>query len=167
MSLQDTLTALTSTPASAATNQALTADTSRLADDARSILAALMVRPSADVRRMIDIFSPVAEAFLQDLITGRYPEASLALRAKYASLALARAGYGPIHNVRSVHAALTREDIEAIKQRAVSFAIEDSNTRQLANPRFNLKPPVEGDISNAPMHPTKGDTELARMDNVY
>jgi hypothetical protein len=59
----------------------------------------------------------------------------LALRAKYSSLALSRAGFGPITNVRALHATLTKEDIEQIKARAVDYAVQDSNER-IANAKM-------------------------------
>lgn len=128
MSLNDTLQSIIS---SSQSKSSLTEESSSLADDARNIMAALLVRPSADVRHMIELFAPIAEVFLQDLIAGKYPEASLALRAKYASLALGRAGFGPIHNVRALHANLTKEDIEAIKERAVQYVTTHPDSNQV------------------------------------
>ena len=58
------------------------------------------------------------------LIEGKIPNASTALRAKYANMALARAGFGEIRNVSITHGTLTKDDIEAIKARAYKAAIE-------------------------------------------
>jgi hypothetical protein len=72
----------------------------------------------------IQNFAPIAEKFLEELISGKIESASVALRAKYANLALARAGFGEIKNVDIVHATLSREDIERIKLRAKNAALE-------------------------------------------
>ena len=72
----------------------------------------------------IQQFAPIAEQFLEDLITGKLEGASVALRAKYANLALARAGHGEIRNISIAHATLTKEDIEQIKARAQKAATE-------------------------------------------
>lgn len=69
-------------------------------------------------------FAPIAEQFLEDLISGKLEGASIPLRAKYANLALARAGHGEIKNINIQHATLTKEDIEQIKARAKNAAIE-------------------------------------------
>jgi hypothetical protein len=61
---------------------------------------------------------------VQDLITGKIEGASTALRAKYANLSLARAGFGEIRNISISHETLTREQIEAIKARAMNAAKE-------------------------------------------
>jgi hypothetical protein len=72
---------------------------------------------NAYVQQRIQDFAPTALDVLEDIITGKLP-ASLALRAKYAHLHLCRAGYPPITKVSSISGTLTREDIEALKQRA-------------------------------------------------
>jgi len=74
------------------------------------------------LRERIQAFAPIAEQFLEDLISGKLEGASTALRAKYANLALARAGFGEIKNVNIMTAQLTREDIEQIKARAIAAA---------------------------------------------
>jgi hypothetical protein len=70
-------------------------------------------------RQRIQEFASVALTVLEDIITGKLP-ASLALRAKYAHLHLGRAGYGVINKTSTMSQHLTREDIEAIKDRATS-----------------------------------------------
>jgi len=76
------------------------------------------------LRERIQAFAPIAEKFLEDLISGKLEGASTALRAKYANLALARAGFGEIKNVNILSGQLTREDIEAIKLRATKAATD-------------------------------------------
>lgn len=68
------------------------------------------------IRQRIQTGALKALQVLEDIIEGRLP-ASTALRAKYASLHLARAGYGPLTRVNRVDQHLTHEDIEALKQR--------------------------------------------------
>jgi len=70
------------------------------------------------IARRIEEFAPQALSFLEDIIAGREPGASVALRAKVASGHLARAGYGEVRKVHTLHAHLSRSDIDAIKQRA-------------------------------------------------
>ena len=72
-----------------------------------------------NVARRIEEFAPVALDLIESIVRGRVPEASIALRAKLASSQLARAGYGEVHKMQSLHAELSREDIEQIKQRAI------------------------------------------------
>jgi len=55
-----------------------------------------MIRENSEVfqeslREKIAAFAPIAEKFLEELIEGKIPNASTALRAKYANMALARA----------------------------------------------------------------------------
>lgn len=81
--------------------------------------------PSENLWKQIQDFAPTAERFLEDLVNGKFEGVSVAIRAKYASLALARAGYAPVQKIQAIHATLTREDIEKIKQRS-QLALEDS-----------------------------------------
>ena len=101
----------------------------RVEELARNRKGQKMIREHAEVfqqsiQEQIAAFAPIAEKFLEDLIKGDIPNASVYLRAKYANLALARAGHGEIRNVNIVHAQLTREDIERIKERAQKAAID-------------------------------------------
>lgn len=76
-----------------------------------------------DIGARIQEFAPVALAVLEDVITGKL-EAPVAIRAKYASSHLGRAGFGEVHKVASINTHLSRDDIEAIKQRALEAASE-------------------------------------------
>lgn len=76
-----------------------------------------------DVARRIEEFVPQALSVLEDIITGRTPGASIALRAKVAGGHLARAGYGEVHRVQALHAHLSGSDIQAIKDRARSASL--------------------------------------------
>ena len=75
-----------------------------------------------EVARRIEEFAPIALDLIENIVRGRVPEASISLRAKLASSQLARAGYGEVQKIHSVHATLSREDIENIKDRAVQAA---------------------------------------------
>ena len=77
-----------------------------------------------DIGAKITEFAPVALRLLEDVITGAV-EAPIAIRAKYASAHLGRAGYAEIRKVASINTHLTRDDIEQIKQRAL-MAAEDA-----------------------------------------
>jgi len=77
-----------------------------------------------DIGTRIQQFAPKALKVLEDIIEGNYEEASLALRAKYASQHLGRAGFGEVKKVASISRTLTRNDIERIKERAVNGARE-------------------------------------------
>lgn len=76
-----------------------------------------------DIGARIQEFAPTALAVLEDVIAGR-TEATIAIRAKYASAHLGRAGYGEVKKVASINTHLSRDDIEAIKQRSVAAAQE-------------------------------------------
>lgn len=76
-----------------------------------------------DIGARIQEFAPVALRLLEDVISGEV-EAPIAIRAKYASVHLGRAGHGEVTKIASVSTHLTRDDIEAIKLRAVSAASE-------------------------------------------
>ena len=71
-----------------------------------------------DLSQRIEEFAPVALNLIENIIRGTMQDASLSLRAKLANSHLARAGYGEVHKVQSLHAHLSRGDIEGIKERA-------------------------------------------------
>ena len=73
-----------------------------------------------DVTQRIEDFAPIALDLIENIVRGREPMATIGLRAKLASGQLARAGYGEVRKVQSLHATLSREDIEIIKERALS-----------------------------------------------
>ena len=70
------------------------------------------------IARRIEEFAPIALQVIEDIVRGQVPDASIALRAKLAGGQLARAGYGEVQKVHSVHTTLSRSDIEDIKARA-------------------------------------------------
>ena len=70
------------------------------------------------VAQRIEEFAPVALDLIESIVRGRVPEASIALRAKLASSQLARAGYGEVQKVQTLHAHLSQSDIADIKRRA-------------------------------------------------
>lgn len=76
-----------------------------------------------DIGARIQEFAPTALAVLEDVIAGKI-EAPIAVRAKYASAHLGRAGFGEVHKVASINTHLSRADIEAIKERALSAAVD-------------------------------------------
>jgi transcriptional regulator with XRE-family HTH domain len=76
-----------------------------------------------DIGAKINEFAPVALKLLEEVISGQI-DAPIAIRAKYASIHLARAGFGEVKKIASVNTHLTRDDIEVIKQRALSAAID-------------------------------------------
>ena len=84
------------------------------------ILTAAMDAETVDIGRRIREFAPKALEYLERIIEGREPGASVALRAKIASNHLARAGYGEITKVHSLNATVTKDDIEEIKSRALA-----------------------------------------------
>lgn len=75
-----------------------------------------------DINRRIQEFAPVALELIEGVISGDFPEAPIALRAKHAAAHLARAGYGEVKKIASINTYLSREDIERIKERAVASA---------------------------------------------
>ena len=75
---------------------------------------------TVNIAKRIEEFAPVALELLEDIMTGRQPGSSVALRAKVASSHLARAGYGEVHKAHVVSQHVTRDDIERIKERAAS-----------------------------------------------
>lgn len=87
----------------------------------RAELARLHERRDDETMSMaqkIEEFAPVALRFLEDIVNGKVDGASTALRARMASAAVARAGYGEVHRVQTLHAHLSRSDIEVVKERA-------------------------------------------------
>jgi hypothetical protein len=75
----------------------------------------------ASVRESVLEVAPLAAQLLRDIIVGDVP-APLGLRAKYASEALARVGFGPITKSvsGSVSSSFSAEEIEALKARAIA-----------------------------------------------
>jgi hypothetical protein len=73
----------------------------------------------------IEEFAPIALKLLENIVSGNVPEASIALRAKYASAHLGRAGYGEVHKMHALHAHVTGAEIERIKERALNAAREN------------------------------------------
>ena len=86
------------------------------------------------VARRIEEFAPIALDLIENIINGRVPQASIALRAKLACGQLGRAGFGEVHKVQALHATLSREDIEAIKERATQAqrAVTDVEYHELS-----------------------------------
>ncbi len=76
-----------------------------------------------DIGARIQEFAPKALEVLEKVITGEL-ESPIAVRAKYASAHLGRAGFGEVHKVASINTHLSRSDIEEIKQRALSAAMD-------------------------------------------
>jgi FixJ family two-component response regulator len=75
-----------------------------------------------DISKRIQEFAPKALQVLEEIIEGRYEEASLQLRARTAESYMSRAGFGPVHKAHIVSQHLTREDIDRIKVRALEAA---------------------------------------------
>lgn len=67
-------------------------------------------------------FADEAQDFLEDIVTGKYEEASISLRAKLASEALGRAGFGTISKVQSVSTTMKPEDWAELQQRSIDAA---------------------------------------------
>jgi len=99
---------------------------SKVAKDQTAILRGAMDADTIELGQQIQKFAPTALKVLEDIIqgTGDGKEASLSLRARYADKHLDRAGYSPVRKIASMNATLTREDIEAIKERSRKSAIE-------------------------------------------
>lgn len=74
-----------------------------------------------DIGTRIQEFAPTALRLLEEVISGEV-EAPIAIRAKYASVHLGRAGFGEVHKVASINTHLSRDDIELIKLRALEAA---------------------------------------------
>lgn len=91
------------------------------------ILRGAMDADNIDLGIRINKFAPVALQLLEDLIEGKGKigkDASPALRARYADKQIDRAGYSAVKKIASVSATLTRDDIEAIKDRSRKSAEE-------------------------------------------
>jgi Bacterial regulatory proteins, luxR family len=95
-----------------------------------------------DVAKRIQDFAPKALALIEEIIEGKHKQASLALRAKYASQHLGRAGYGELKKVAIASTSLSRDEIDEIKQRAreASFnsGVIERETR--SQPEKNVTP---------------------------
>jgi len=85
-------------------------------------LQELMYGETIDIAQRIQAFAPLALEYLEEIIAGKHQEVSHALRAKYASLHLGRAGYGEIKKNVNLNSTLKREEIEGIKTRAIAAA---------------------------------------------
>ena len=66
-------------------------------------------------------FAPTASSVLKSIVDGSMP-APVSIRARYAADLLDRAGLSAVRKVASISTTLTRDDIEAIKARAVQAA---------------------------------------------
>jgi hypothetical protein len=77
-----------------------------------------------DIAARVREFEPVALEYLERVIMGQAEGVSASLRARTAENYLSRGGHGTVQKISSVSAALTREDIEELKQRAKSAALE-------------------------------------------
>jgi hypothetical protein len=90
--------------------------------DRLSVLQAARDASTVDIARIIQEEAPGCIALLKDVRAGR-EEANIGLRVQVAQDLLDRAGHGAIRKTQAeiVSAHLTREDIEAIKQRARSL----------------------------------------------
>lgn len=92
---------------------------------ARQKLAELrekMYEETADIATRIQEFAPKALDLLEEIIDGKHADATVALRAKYASLHLGRAGFGEVKKNINVSTTLNKEEISAIKDRAIEAA---------------------------------------------
>ncbi len=77
---------------------------------------------AVNIAQRIEDFAPIALNLIENIVRGKEPTASIGLRAKLASSQLARAGYGEVHKVQALHATLSRDDIQGIKDRARAAA---------------------------------------------
>lgn len=95
---------------------------SKLGQARLGILRGAMDAETIDLGIRINKFAPKALKLLEDIVEGRFENVSPALRAKYADRHLDRAGYSPVRKVAVASGQLSREDIEEIKNRAMSSA---------------------------------------------
>jgi hypothetical protein len=95
---------------------------SKLGEDRLGILRGAMDAETIDLGIRINKFAPKALELLEDVVEGKFEDASIALRARYADRHLDRAGYSPVKKMAVASASLTREDIEGIKKRAKESA---------------------------------------------
>ena len=96
---------------------------SEVIQDQLSIMRGARDAATVDIAKDIQEFAPKALELLKKVVDGKGAgaNASIALRSKEANNFLDRAGHAAVrrHDVRGVHAVLTVEDIERIKQRAL------------------------------------------------
>jgi hypothetical protein len=99
---------------------------SKAAQDQIAILRGAMDANTIDLGIQIQKFAPVALKLLEEIIqgTGDGSQASITLRAHQADRYLDRAGYSPVKKIATIGTILTREDIEAIKNRARQSALD-------------------------------------------
>ncbi len=79
---------------------------------------------TTQIHKRVQQFVPVALKLLEDIIEGKREDASIGLQARTAENYLGRAGHGTIQKIVSHSSTLSRDDIEAIKERARSAARE-------------------------------------------
>src|SRR5262245_55466829 len=91
----------------------------RIADLQRGIDTRTM-----DIASRVRDFEPIALAHLEQIILGNVEGVSAGLRAKTCENYLSRGGHGTVQKVASISMSLTRDDIEEIKARAKSAAME-------------------------------------------
>jgi len=76
-----------------------------------------------DIAKRIQETAPKALKLLEEIIEGKV-EVPVAIRAKYASEHLDRAGYGPLRKTVSLNGQISKEDMDRIKERALNAARE-------------------------------------------
>jgi hypothetical protein len=91
--------------------------------DRLSLMRGARDASAIDIARDIQEFAPEALALLKQVVRGEGPgeNASIALRAKQANEFLDRAGFSAVRKEQHIHAHLTSEEIEGIKQRALEL----------------------------------------------
>ena len=84
------------------------------------------------IREEVRLAAESGATFLRQVCDGTIP-APVGMRAKYASLALARVGFGPIAKSLTPvqHDSLSRGEIEEIKRRAIEAKIDEEIERSL------------------------------------
>jgi hypothetical protein len=96
---------------------------SEVIQDQLAIMRGARDASTVDIARDIQEFAPKALMLLKDIVRGKGDgeSASIALRAREANNFMDRSGHSAIrkHDVRGVHAVLTAEDLESIRQRAL------------------------------------------------
>lgn len=85
-------------------------------------LQSAVAHRTVDIAARVRAFEPVALEHLEQIILGRVQGVSEALRAKTCENYLSRGGHGTVQKIAAVSGTLTREDIEALKQRAKDAA---------------------------------------------
>jgi len=91
---------------------------SKLGVDKLGILRGAMDADTIDLGIKINKFAPKALQLLEDVVEGKFEDASIALRARYADKHMDRAGYSAVKKVAIASAHLSRDEIEGIKKRA-------------------------------------------------